>query len=463
MCSPKRILLQIEAGFGLNAEGSMGNHFWRLLGTAWELLRSSLSTSNLSIIIFSICVPLILFVAAVIAKWSKGSRSWDSFLVTLKGYLKPAVVLSVSITAFAWLCLFSWAVYKTVYNDHQNLIGRLQAVVQEKDELKSRLAVRDRYIQQLTEENVITKAVSPRKQAVAASSQAKPRVRVEGHDNTAGIANQTGSGNTSQIGNDNSQISVGALTPEERRKRKEIEDHITALVEEGNGIVAKCFTAEANPELKELTNLWATKAYAYLAVVRVSYAARFNAASGFSFSYDMANGKSVAKENAYVIDFIKPRNAVLVKILEELSSDGGINQNSSGPYSPNIGVNTGTVNINPDVDPNKPVVTYDFTGVKRTATSQGVEAEVGREWDASAQMKLKSESQDWRGLASIAEEAKARAPEWLTPYALLRSRRSLCQSVRERKSHARFAILRGKGKGSANFRECFLKSKKQLA
>jgi hypothetical protein len=214
-------------------------------------------------------------------------------------------------------------VYKTVYNDHQNLIGRLQAVVHEKDELKSRLAVRDRYIQQLTEENVITKAVPPRKQAVAASSQVKPRVRVEGHENTAGIANQTGSGNASQIGNDNSQISVGTLTPEERRKRKEIEDHITALVEEGNGIVAKCFTAEANPELKELTSLWATKAYAYLAAVRVSYAARFNAASGFSFSYDMANGKSVAKENAYVIDFIKPRNAVLVKILEELSNDGG--------------------------------------------------------------------------------------------------------------------------------------------
>ncbi len=135
--------------------------------------------------------------------------------------------------------------------------------------------------------------------------------------------NQGGNRNNSQIGNDNSQISVGtAHTPEERRKRKEVEDKITALLDEGNRIIQQCNVAEPKPELLELADSWATKTYTYLVTVRPSYAARFNAANGLSFSYSIG-GKPVAEQNGHVIDFIKPRNAVLGKILEELSYDGG--------------------------------------------------------------------------------------------------------------------------------------------
>lgn len=48
--------------------------------------------------------------------------------------------------------------YKSVYNDHQNLAGRLRSVVNEKSELKEGLRVRDEYIQRLESENASIRA-----------------------------------------------------------------------------------------------------------------------------------------------------------------------------------------------------------------------------------------------------------------------------------------------------------------
>jgi hypothetical protein len=58
---------------------------------------------------------------------------------------------SVGATLLAWLGLFSWAVYKSVYNDHQDLAGRLRVVVNEKDNLKTGMTERDHTIIQLTQ------------------------------------------------------------------------------------------------------------------------------------------------------------------------------------------------------------------------------------------------------------------------------------------------------------------------
>ncbi len=127
----------------------MGTHLWRFLGAAWKLLRNSLSTSNLSIIIFSVCAPIALFLALVVLEWSKGSRTSSSFVAALGESTKTAL-LTAGITIFLWLSLFSWAVYKSVYNDHQNLAGRLRAVVNEKDELKQGLETRDNTIRYLS-------------------------------------------------------------------------------------------------------------------------------------------------------------------------------------------------------------------------------------------------------------------------------------------------------------------------
>jgi hypothetical protein len=125
----------------------MAGHFWNFIHTAWEMLRNALSTSNLSLTVFSLCIPFAVFVVAVIVKWSE-ARSWNGLVQSLKASVKP-VLIGAGITVVAWVCLFSWALYKSVYNDHQNLVGRLHVVVNEKDALKTTLKQRDGYIKRL--------------------------------------------------------------------------------------------------------------------------------------------------------------------------------------------------------------------------------------------------------------------------------------------------------------------------
>jgi hypothetical protein len=124
-----------------------GHHLWNFIRTAWEMLRNALSTSNLSLAVFSLCVPLAAFVVAVIVKWYQ-IRSLAGLALALKASTKPVLIVA-AVTIAAWFCLFSWAIYKSVYNDHQNLSGRMRAIVNEKDALKATLKERDYYIKRL--------------------------------------------------------------------------------------------------------------------------------------------------------------------------------------------------------------------------------------------------------------------------------------------------------------------------
>jgi hypothetical protein len=125
----------------------MSGHIWNLVCTAWEMLRNALSTSNLSLVVFSLCVPLAVFIVAVLLKWSE-SWTLTGLMFALQASVKPAVV-GTAVTFAAWVCLFSWALYRSVYNDHNNLIGRLRTVVNEKNALKTMLVQRDEYIKTL--------------------------------------------------------------------------------------------------------------------------------------------------------------------------------------------------------------------------------------------------------------------------------------------------------------------------
>jgi len=67
------------------------------------------------------------------------------------------------------------------------------------------------------------------------------------------------------------------------------------------------------------------------------------------------------------------------------------------------------------VDPNKPIVTYDFSGVKRIRHPGGIISDdsAGTTFD---EFMNKMKAQDWTGLAKLAEQQKTERPEWLTPY-----------------------------------------------
>jgi hypothetical protein len=91
-------------------------------------------------------------------------------------------------------------------------------------------------------------------------------------------------------------------------------------------------------------------------------------------------------------------------------TDSIVNQNS-----PNYGDQR--IIHNPPVNPNKPVTTYDFNGIRRTVSSNGQHVEVNDlEFQTFATMRADINAHDWNALVNVAENTKKRAPEWLTPY-----------------------------------------------
>jgi len=92
-----------------------------------------------------------------------------------------------------------------------------------------------------------------------------------------------------------------------------------------------------------------------------------------------------------------------------------ITATTNAPDSAAVGINTGTVTVNPPVNPNKPSTTYDLQGVKRTWSASGLEIDDRATKTFSALSELAREK-DWLGLISLADTQKKERPEWLTPY-----------------------------------------------
>jgi hypothetical protein len=95
-------------------------------------------------------------------------------------------------------------------------------------------------------------------------------------------------------------------------------------------------------------------------------------------------------------------------------------QESQGNNSPNVATfgnnSPATVTINPPVNPNAPVVTYDFDGVKHTQTGNRFEAEAGEQTDAFRKLAALEREHNWNQLREEAEAQTKSVPNWLTPY-----------------------------------------------
>jgi hypothetical protein len=63
--------------------------------------------------------------------------------------LKGNLVVGLLVTLFVYSILFVWSTIQTVYDTHQDSVGRWQLVVKEKDSLKAELQKRDDYIKSL--------------------------------------------------------------------------------------------------------------------------------------------------------------------------------------------------------------------------------------------------------------------------------------------------------------------------
>lgn len=92
-----------------------------------------------------------------------------------------------------------------------------------------------------------------------------------------------------------------------------------------------------------------------------------------------------------------------------------IEATTTAPDSAAVGVNTGTVTVNPPVNPYRPVITYDFDGFRRESSPgelRGDDSAVNE----FEQLRKLQDQKDWKALAQMSEKEIKQRPEWLTPY-----------------------------------------------
>jgi hypothetical protein len=107
-------------------------------------------------------------------------------------------------------------------------------------------------------------------------------------------------------------------------------------------------------------------------------------------------------------------------VVQEGQGNVNIEQHSEGPNSPNVATTgpNSPVTINPPVNPNAPVLTYDFNGVKHIQSGNKFVAEVGEQSSKFQEMATLEKEQKWDDLRKEAESQISAAPGWLTSYLL---------------------------------------------
>lgn len=103
------------------------HHLWNLCSRSWSNLLSNLSTSTLSVVIFSLAVPLLIFVGLFIYNFIHASNSRAGARDLLRTSAIPSLISAI-ITALAWTSLFAWSVAATIYKDHQDLTSYISKV-----------------------------------------------------------------------------------------------------------------------------------------------------------------------------------------------------------------------------------------------------------------------------------------------------------------------------------------------
>ena len=98
-----------------------------------------------------------------------------------------------------------------------------------------------------------------------------------------------------------------------------------------------------------------------------------------------------------------------------------IEATTNAPNSAAIGINTGTVTVNPPANPNAATVTYDCVGNRRTSGASpnaalSVKLEVGAKQDVLKKMADLNDSRRYPELLSVCKEEMSSTPEWLTLY-----------------------------------------------
>lgn len=99
-----------------------------------------------------------------------------------------------------------------------------------------------------------------------------------------------------------------------------------------------------------------------------------------------------------------------------ISPGATITATTNAPDSAAVGINTGTVTVNPPLNPYAPIHTYDFNGARRTSEMGKQVVDAGEEINVFQNIVQLQTQKDWQRLRDVCEEQIKKTPEWLTPY-----------------------------------------------
>ena len=180
-------------------------------------------------------------------------------------------------------------VVKTLYNDHQNVVKRWQGVVNAKNSLKNSLEIRDQYIHRLEDQN------TRQQQEIDRFKNLPPKIlRVP-----------------------NTGTSRESSDEEGKKKRTDIRSYLAYSMSGGQTIFNYCL----HPPSKDFSceneaTKWYQRTVEYIGKnLEPSYGARFNSASGLSFTWS-----GVDEKTNNILNFIKQHLAELEQFIKELQN-----------------------------------------------------------------------------------------------------------------------------------------------
>jgi hypothetical protein len=116
----------------------MFKSFINLLSHSWYNLVADLGTTTLSIIVFSIALPVLVFAIQVFGKWRSVGYAMSELGKIIAGAVWPTII-ALTVTLSVWFALYLRSIVKTVYGDRVALLGQTAKLEKEKENLASEL------------------------------------------------------------------------------------------------------------------------------------------------------------------------------------------------------------------------------------------------------------------------------------------------------------------------------------
>jgi hypothetical protein len=114
---------------------NMWHSLCNLLSRVWSNLVSSLGSTTLSIVLFSITIPIIIFIISFFFNYYEHKKEGVEIIQLIKESLFAwKFIITSAIYILAWIALFGWFFTITIYNDHKSLKEQFTKSISERDQ-----------------------------------------------------------------------------------------------------------------------------------------------------------------------------------------------------------------------------------------------------------------------------------------------------------------------------------------